>query len=258
MGGILASVPVTQAAFFQNSFGLSGPHRTITFNEHVFPDGAFITQEYMDLGVSFSPHAHYFPVSALTADAVPNLEGYCATSYVPFGGLEMEAQIIQLSQPQTEIAFTFTTYDETLATFQALLDGVEIESATTPVDNRQNNVYGFRTTKKFNAIRISTNQWPAWDIDNIQLSVTGPLIGETLKTSANYNFSLEQGTQKTESIQLVNSATAAQTATLEIFNPHPNLITVTLAQSNPTIAAGETLTLPINLEPIRKFLFICK
>ncbi|MGB2972689.1 MAG: CARDB domain-containing protein [Candidatus Competibacter sp.] len=158
----------------------------------------------------------------------------------------MDEQVIQLEQPQTEVAFTFTTYDETLVTFQAFFDDIKIESATAPVDNRQNNVYGFRTTKKFNKILISTNQWPAWVIDNIQLPVTGSLIGGTLKTSANYNFSLEQGTQKTESIQLLNSGTAVQTAALEVINPHTGL-TVTLSQSNPTIGAGETLTLPINL-----------
>lgn len=51
--------------------------------------------------------------------------------------------------------------------------------------------------------------------------------------------------QRTESIQLVNLGTVPRTATLEILNPHPDLMTVTLSQPSPTIAAGETQTLPI-------------
>lgn len=74
-----------------------------------------------------------------------------------------------------------------------------------------------------------------------------PTFGNTLKLSPNYEFSLEQNTQKTESIQLANPGTADRTATLEVINPHPDLITVTLSQPSPTIAAGETQTLPIVL-----------
>jgi hypothetical protein len=70
-------------------------------------------------------------------------------------------------------------------------------------------------------------------------------FGDTLKLSPNYEFSLEQGAQKTESIQLTNPGAIPQTATLEVINPHPDLITVTLSQPSPTIAAGETQTLPI-------------
>ena len=74
-----------------------------------------------------------------------------------------------------------------------------------------------------------------------------PTFGNSLKLSPNYEFSLEQSTQKTESIQLTNPGTADRIATLEVINPHPDLITVTLPQPSPTIAAGETQTLPIVL-----------
>lgn len=74
------------------------------------------------------------------------------------------------------------------------------------------------------------------------------LTGEALQTCSSYEFSLEQGTQKTESIQLINPGTVPRTATLDVINPHSDHLTVSLSQSNLSIAAGETKTLTISLE----------
>ncbi len=72
-------------------------------------------------------------------------------------------------------------------------------------------------------------------------------IGGVLKTPSSYEFSLEQGTEETDSIQLINTGTVPRTATLEVLNPHSDL-TVSLSQSTVSIGAGETQTLPINLD----------
>ena len=73
------------------------------------------------------------------------------------------------------------------------------------------------------------------------------VFGDTLKLSPSYEFSVEQGAQKTESVQLFNPGTVPRTATLEVLNPHSDL-TVSLSQSTVSIAAGETRMLPIVLD----------
>ena len=78
-------------------------------------------------------------------------------------------------------------------------------------------------------------------------SVQSTVCLATLQTASSYEFSLEQGTQKTESIQLINPGTVPRTATLEVINPHSDL-TVSLSQSTVSIGAGETQTLPITLD----------
>ncbi|MEI2774357.1 MAG: CARDB domain-containing protein [Candidatus Competibacter sp.] len=74
------------------------------------------------------------------------------------------------------------------------------------------------------------------------------LIGETLQTCSNHEFSLEQGTQKTDFIPLINPSTVSlRTATLEVINPH-SALAVSVTEPNPvSIAPGETKTLSIDV-----------
>lgn len=74
-------------------------------------------------------------------------------------------------------------------------------------------------------------------------------FGNTLQTRSNYEFSIEQYTPKTDSIQLFNPGNVTRSATLEILNPHSDL-TVSLPSSDPvSIAAGETKTVDIAIDP---------
>jgi len=166
--GLLVLTPVTQAGFFQNTSGLSDPHTTITFGEHTFPDGTAITAEYADMGITFSPSAYYISTSSGIVSA-PNFDGPLVTSFIP-NGPAPGARLIQFSRPQTKAAFAFATSDGAVGTFQALLNGIVVESATAPVGggSMPNNFYGFRDIT-FDAISISTNAWPAWAIDSIQV-----------------------------------------------------------------------------------------
>jgi len=74
------------------------------------------------------------------------------------------------------------------------------------------------------------------------------LFGDTLKTLPSNEYTLEQGIQKSETIQLINPGNVARTATLEVVNPHSGL-TVSVTEPNPiSIAPGETKSLPINID----------
>ena len=76
---LLSAVQTAQAAFFQNTFGLSDPHSTITFDEHVFPSGSGLTTQYADLGVNFSPFAYYAPYGG------PNVSNFMPNGFAyPF------------------------------------------------------------------------------------------------------------------------------------------------------------------------------
>ncbi len=155
-GGVLSA----QASLIQNDFGLTDSHSTITFNEHIFLDGTTITTEYSDLGVTFSPYAIYWSPGSIQS-FWPN---------APAPALRM----IQFTQPQSEAAFQFFTYPGSQFTFQALLNGNVVESGTSIIPATIGTYYGFDNIE-FNAISLSTNNWPAWVVDNIQTSTTAPV-----------------------------------------------------------------------------------
>lgn len=73
------------------------------------------------------------------------------------------------------------------------------------------------------------------------------LFGQTLKISPSYEFSLEQGTSKTDSIQMFNANDASRSATLELITPHPDLA-ITLQNPEVTIAPGATELLTLQLD----------
>ncbi|MDD2659156.1 MAG: PEP-CTERM sorting domain-containing protein [Methylococcales bacterium] len=93
------------------------------------------------------------------------------SDFMPHTYPYMWGQQIQFTSPQTEAAFTFQSIDGAVGTFQALLNNIVVETASAPVGNYSllNYFYGFSNIK-FDAISISTNDWPAWIIDDIQLA----------------------------------------------------------------------------------------
>ena len=142
---LLSGVPAAHAAFIQNTFGLSGPHSTITFDEHIFPFLTPVTTEYADLGVTFSPYGLYF-------DAANG--GGRIGNFVPGGlGAQRFPIGINFTSPQTEAAFVFASGDAT-TTFQAFLGGNLVESFNVATGNPSIPVfYGFRDIT-FDAISI--------------------------------------------------------------------------------------------------------
>lgn len=165
---LLSGIPAAHAAFFQNTFGLSDPHSTITFDEHIFPFLTPITTEYSDLGVTFSPYGLYFDVGNAGINAISN--------FVPGGlGAQRFPITINFTKSQTEVAFTFISSNG-ITTFQAFSGGNLVESVNAVTD--ENPVfYGFRDIT-FDAITLATSDpsciFPFCPqiVDNIQLPTT--------------------------------------------------------------------------------------
>lgn len=86
-------------------------------------------------------------------------------------------------------------------------------------------------------------------LDNVRLEGLGnDLVGNIVRTQANHEFILEQAEQKEFSIQLMNTGSSSQSATLEVINPHPEL-SVSMAQANPiALAAGESQNIPLDID----------
>lgn len=85
-------------------------------------------------------------------------------------------------------------------------------------------------------------------LDNVRIAGLSPdLVGNIIKTQVDYDFILGQSLQQEFSIQLINTSGLSQSATLEVINPHLDL-SVSILQANPiTLAAGETLNIPIDI-----------
>ena len=164
---LVGSVSTVYATPIQNNFGLGGSHSTITFSEHVFPDGTGITNEYADMGVIFSPSPTYRSYKSEPGDGDALIQG------VGFMAAPTLREI-QFTHPQTEAAFQFFTYPKSQFTFQALLGGSIVESGTAIIPSAWGTYYGFKNIK-FDAIKLSTNRWPTWAVDNIQLSSVAPV-----------------------------------------------------------------------------------
>jgi hypothetical protein len=145
---------LAHATFIQNDFGLNGQHTTIDFGDNVYPDGTMLTTEYSSQGLLFPNGAVYW--------------GGMIYSFYPDGPANW-LQTIQFTSLQDEVAFNFATYTGTTATFYAYLNGNIEDYSSVTILNDQNNYYGF-TGVSFDTIVITTNNWPAWAIDNIQLA----------------------------------------------------------------------------------------
>lgn len=76
----------------------------------------------------------------------------------------------------------------------------------------------------------------------------GSYIGYIIKTSANYEFSIEQYSQQTFTIQLVNNDNLSHSVTLEILNPYQDLI-VSLGIENPiSLSPWEVKATPLTID----------
>jgi len=176
-------VPAAQAGTFQNAFGLSDLHSTITFDEHVLTIGAEVTDQYFDLGVTFSPLGYYSPVEI---GVVPNIDAHHISDFIPtilgIGPITMA-----FTKPESEAAFAFLSGPNVTATFGAYLNGNLVDSLTTTIPSpSSNDFYGFRDIT-FDAIKVETSGFNnVFVIDNLQLgtasSVPEPSVLMLLST----------------------------------------------------------------------------
>ncbi len=173
----LGLADTAHATLIENTFGLSQPRSTITFDEQVFPDGTPITTQYSDLGITFSPFAYYFSSPGAIVSPTSIVDNTNVTNFIPggYGGSRFPVTISFIA-PQTEAAFGFSSGGSTVY-IQALLGGSVVESDTVPYSEA---FYGFEGIT-FNAISVwSTDPSCVFAycpvaIDNIQLSTAPEL-----------------------------------------------------------------------------------
>ena len=92
-------------------------------------------------------------------------------------------------------------------------------------------------------VKIYNNALTENDVKALYSSTLNPV-----PISPNHEFSLEEYTQKTYSIQLINPGSDYRSCALEVINPH-SALTVSLTHQNPiTIAPGEVQDIPIVLD----------
>ncbi len=154
-----------QAEFFFNDYGLSNPLQTVTFDEHVFDPGTTITDQFSDVGVTFSG----WPLTYDTRDLsyLPNFDGPTLSNFYGQGSSlspDNSEFSIRFIQPQTAAAFALVTAGSLevvqgyLTSFTALLDGEEIETALHQTSNDDaDNFFGFSGVL-FDEIRVNVYQ----------------------------------------------------------------------------------------------------
>ena len=160
---IYAIAAPAHANFFKNGTGLASPGQTVDFESVVLATNQVVTTEFQSLGVTFTgafanpdPLVPYPNVSGNRISNFQSNIGHSALFVADFGST------------LSEVAFSFVSSPGT-ATFEALLNGILVESGsgvTSAIDS--NNFFGF-TGITFNQIRLSVNSFDsAFVIDNLQ------------------------------------------------------------------------------------------
>jgi hypothetical protein len=166
---LLRAGPV-KAEFIQNSTGIAHPVQTITFDEHVFPMFTTITDQYADLGVTFSPFLHYSPQQPTW---FPHIDDTNLGNFY-FFMTEPPFFSIHFIEPRAEAAFAMIT-NPGRSIFTALRDGVVLESTSAPTNvTLDDNFYGF-TGIEFDEIEVHPGGSNATMLlDNLQLGLVVP------------------------------------------------------------------------------------
>lgn len=146
--GVL-SAPV-HAQFYQNSTGLANAAKTISFSEHVFPDGTIITNQFAGEGITFLAGIHYNAVGPMTS-----FVGISGDYLANFNGFPQSPFSIYFTNPQTRAGFSAAT-NPGFSTFEALFHGTVVASATNVATTftDPNAFYGF-TGVTFDEIRFT-------------------------------------------------------------------------------------------------------
>jgi hypothetical protein len=153
-----------QATPIVNTFGLTSPASTLTFDEIVFPQGTAINNQYQASGITFTPSLIY---DVLGAESLPGITGHYLGNFNPI----VNPFSIFFTTQQTEAAFGIATFPAQ-TTLTALLNGTPVESfsISTTFDDPNTGFYGFSGIT-FNEISILVSNNLAL-IDNIQTGNT--------------------------------------------------------------------------------------
>ncbi|GMT41336.1 MAG: hypothetical protein IEMM0001_2071 [bacterium] len=92
-----------------------------------------------------------------------------------------------------------------------------------------------------------------WGLDNVRIyfqpaNESSPgIVGNTIKTQASYEFTIEQSGQKEFPIQLTNTGNDTQSLTVEVINPHLQLTVSTTQQTPVTLAPGDAQDIQLSV-----------
>jgi hypothetical protein len=164
---------VANAAFFNNSTGLVSPVQTVTFSEHTFADDTVITNQFADVGLTFSPNL-YYQNSFNPGGAVPNLNPPDLTNFIPStGGGLVNPFSISFSSPVTGAAFVLATNPNTTL-LTAFLNNVIVDTGSAPSSlNNPNDFYGF-TGVTFDRIDVTVGSDGFAILDTVQTAQSVP------------------------------------------------------------------------------------
>lgn len=161
---LLALTGQAKAEFIANDFGLTNPFQTVTFEEYVFDGGTQITDQFAELGVTFSGAPLIY---TLGYGQYPNVDDPMLSNFFgpnAFSSPDNSQFSIHFTKAQNAAAFALPTagslksVEGYFTRFAALLDGTEIESAIFQTSNDQlNNFFGFSGII-FDEIRVHVYQ----------------------------------------------------------------------------------------------------
>jgi MYXO-CTERM domain-containing protein len=159
----------SHASFVHNNSGLTAPDQTIDFDSVSLAHNASVTTEFQAQGVSFS-NAFANPDSAAYSNMVDNRIGNFMSNVNQAGLFS-----IVFSQALTGAAFAMVTAPGGQSTFQALLNGSLVESASAATSTFDPvNFFGFQGIV-FDEITISVDSFDrALMIDSLQTIATVP------------------------------------------------------------------------------------
>ena len=167
LGLTLGTVQQAHAGIItSSSTGLTNPARTITFDNPTFPNGTVITDQYSNLGVTFSNGLYFAPQGDF---GFPNIDANHLANFTPDGETIVSPIFINFNQAQSGAAFAFAT-NPGVSTLTALYKGALVETfnadaSTFPI----NNYFGFSDIQ-FDQIQINAASNGAFLLDNLQLS----------------------------------------------------------------------------------------
>lgn len=161
LAGTFALAATAHATALKNDFGLSEPHRTITFDEVVGPSGTPVTDQIAGLN---------FEKAWLNPDTSPyaNMDGNRIGNFLP----RQPANVMTIAftaMPAKAVAFAIVTGQGGTATVETWRNEVLMETASfsTTFDDSANFV-GLRGST-FDRVRISVSIG-AFMIDNLQIA----------------------------------------------------------------------------------------
>ncbi len=160
---LLLIAGASQAATVQNTTGISNATSTITFSEVPLSRGATVTNQFASEGASFSSFAVFRPQDGFFAtDYIGNFNG---------GGTANPFEII-FTHAVSGAAFDFITNSGTTE-FEALSNGVVVDTFTAGTSTRVGNYYGFDGFT-FDTIRVTSPGNGAMEMDNLEFRSAVP------------------------------------------------------------------------------------